>query len=187
MTEVTRLFDRLREGDRGALDELMPLVYAELRRIAGAFMQRQPPGHTLQPTALMNEAFIRLFEDTTPNLVDRVHFLALMSRVMRQVLVDHARARGAAKRGGGSARVPWDTNIEVPEGDTGRPARLLDLDAALQALERENPSLGELVEMYYFGGMTAEEVALSVGRSVHVVRHELRAARAWLHRRLAGH
>jgi DNA-directed RNA polymerase specialized sigma24 family protein len=83
--------------------------------------------------------------------------------------------------------VPWNTNIEVPEGDTGRPARLLDLDAALQALERENPSLGELVEMYYFGGMTAEELALSVGRSVHVVRHELRAARAWLHRRLAGH
>jgi RNA polymerase sigma-70 factor, ECF subfamily len=88
----------------------MPLVYGELRRIAQSFMRRQRPGHTLQPTALVNEAFVKLFEDAEPHLVNRAHFLALMSRVMRQVLVDHARALGAAKRGGGEARVPWDTN-----------------------------------------------------------------------------
>src|SRR5688572_1490891 len=101
MTEVTRLLQRMREGDRGALDELMPLVYGELRRMARSFMRQQQPGHTLQPTALVNEAFIKLFQGAAPQFVDRAHFLALMSRVMRQVLVDHARAHGAAKRGGG--------------------------------------------------------------------------------------
>ena len=97
-------------AERTALDELMPLGDPELRRIARAFMRRQQPGHTLQPTALINEAFIKLFQDSHPAFVDRAHFLALMSRVMRQVLVDHARAREADKRGGGEARVPWDTN-----------------------------------------------------------------------------
>ena len=100
------MLQRVREGERGALDELMPLVYGELRRIARSFMRRQQPGHTLQPTALINEAFIKLFQDAQPQLADRAHFLALMSRVMRQVLVDHARAHSAAKRGGGEARVP---------------------------------------------------------------------------------
>ena len=114
MSEVMRLLHRARAGDRAALDELMPLVYGELRRIARSFMRRQQPGHTLQPTALINEAFIKLFQDAEPQLADRAHFLALMSRVMRQVLVDHARAHGAVKRGRGGARLPWDTNIEVP-------------------------------------------------------------------------
>jgi RNA polymerase sigma factor (TIGR02999 family) len=106
MSEVTRLLQRMREGDRGALDDVMSLVYDELRRIARSFMRRQQPGHTLQPTALVNEAFIKLFQDAEPQLADRAHFLALMSRVMRQVLVDHARAHGAVKRGGGEAPVP---------------------------------------------------------------------------------
>src|SRR5271154_4590066 len=105
-SQIIALLQKVREGDPAALDELMPLVYGELRRIAQSFVRRQRPGHTLQPTALINEAFIKLFED-------RAHFLALMSRVMRQVLVDHARAFGAAKRGGGERRVPWDENIEV--------------------------------------------------------------------------
>src|SRR5580765_2335336 len=99
-SQVTVLLGRLREGEQSALDELMPLVYGELRRIARSFMRGQRPGHTLQPTALVNEAFIKLFEDAQPRFADRAHFLALMSRVMRQVLVDHARAVGAAKRGG---------------------------------------------------------------------------------------
>jgi RNA polymerase sigma-70 factor (ECF subfamily) len=113
MSDVTRLLQRLKEGERSALDELMPLVYRELRGIAGAFMRRQRPGHTLQPTALVHEAFLKLFADTKPEVADRAHFLALMARVMRQVLVDHARAAGAGKRGGGEARVPWDTQIEI--------------------------------------------------------------------------
>src|SRR5262245_17145331 len=141
-TQVTYLLQRWREGERNALDELMPLVYAELRRIAQAFMRRQPPGHTLQPTALVNEAFIKLFGDARPDVTDRAHFLALMSRVMRQVLVDHARAIGAAKRGGGERPVPWDTRIEVPdEAVAGHSLKLLDLHRALDALERDHPSL----------------------------------------------
>jgi RNA polymerase sigma-70 factor (ECF subfamily) len=184
MSDVTRLVQRLKEGERSALDELMPLVYRELRGIAGAFMRRQRPGHTLQPTALVHEAFLKLFDDTKPEVADRAHFLALMARVMRQVLVDHARAAGAGKRGGGEARVPWDTQIEI-HGDRGpEQLELLDLHRALEALEGENPDLAKAVEMHYFGGMTAEEVALAVGRSVHVVRHELRFARAWLRRAL---
>lgn len=185
MTEVTRLLQRAREGDRGALDELMPLVYGELRRIARSFMRRQQPGHTLQPTALVNEAFIKLFQGVEPHVADRAHFLALMSRVMRQVLVDHARAHGAAKRGGHEARVPWDTNIDVPAGRGNEQVKLLDLHRALEALARENASLAEVVEMHYFGGMTAEEAAVATARSVHVVRHDLRLARAWLRRELA--
>lgn len=182
--EVTRLLKRLREGEHGALDELMPIMYAELHRIARAFMSRQRASHTLQPTALVNEAFIRLMGDAEPRLADRTHFLALMSRIMRQVLVDHARAVSAAKRGGNDAKVPLDTNIEIEDEGTSQQVKLLDLHRALEALEQENRPLAEVVEMHYFGGMTAEEVATAVSRSVHIVRHELRLARAWLKREL---
>jgi RNA polymerase sigma factor (TIGR02999 family) len=186
MSNVTQLLHRLRAGERSALDELMPLVHAELRRTAQAFMSRQRRGHTLQPTALVNEAFIKLFGDTQPDVADRAHFLALMSRVMRQVLVDHARSAAAGKRGGGEVRVPWDTNVEIRSERGVEQIELLDLNRALEGLEHESPGLAEAVEMHYFGGMTAEEVAVAVGRSVHVVRHELRFARAWLRRALAG-
>jgi RNA polymerase sigma-70 factor (ECF subfamily) len=183
--DVTQLLRRLREGENAARDELMPLVYVELRRIARSFMRRQRADHTLQPTALVNEAFIKLFEDAQPDVADRAHFLALMARVMRQVLVDHARAQGAAKRGGREARVPWDTNIAVHADEGDEQLKLLDLHRALEALEREDPALAQVVEMHYFGGMTADEAAVAVNRSVHVVRHELRVARAWLRRELA--
>ena len=115
MTEVTRLLQRARQGNRAALDELLPLVYGELRRIAGSLMRRQQPGHTLQPTALVNEAFIKLFHGADPQPADRTHFLALMARVMRQVLVDYARAHGAAKRGGKDARIPGTPTSRYPQ------------------------------------------------------------------------
>ena len=184
-SQVTVLLGRLRDGEHSALDELMPLVYSELRRIAQSFFRRQRPGHTLQPTALVNEAYIRLFEDAPPQLADRAHFLAVMARVMRQVLVDYARALGAAKRGGGGGRVQWDINIEVKAGGGSRQLKVLELHDALEALARENGALAQVIEMHYFGGMTAEEAAVVAGRSVHVVRHELRLARAWLRRELA--
>jgi len=184
-SQIVALFQKVRDGDRGALNELIPQVYGELRRIAQSFMRRQRPGHTLQPTALVNEAFIKLFEDARPAFVDRAHFLALMARVMRQVLVDHARALGAAKRGGSERRVPWDTNIEVVAARGHRQLNVLELQDALESLERESQSLAEVLEMHYFGGMTAEETAAVVGRSVHIVRHDLRLARAWLRRELA--
>jgi RNA polymerase sigma-70 factor (ECF subfamily) len=185
-SDVTRLLQRLHEGDQEAREKLVPLVYDELHRIAQSFMRRQRSGHTLQPTALVNEAFIKLFEGAELHVTHRAHFLALMSRIMRQVLVDHARAHGAAKRGGREARVTWDTNIEVRDENVVQQLELLDLNRALEALERENRSLAEVVEMHYFGGMTAEEAALAAGRSVHVVRHEIRLGRAWLRRKLSG-
>ncbi|MGH9143713.1 MAG: ECF-type sigma factor [Vicinamibacterales bacterium] len=183
-SQIIVLFEKLRAGDPAALDELMPLVYSELHRIAQSFMRRQQPGHTLQPTALVNEAFIKVFEDAQPLFVDRAHFLALMARVMRQVLVDHARALDAAKRGGGGRKVPWDSNIDVVAADS-TPLQLLPLHIALEALARDDQSLAQVIEMHYFGGMTAEETATVVGRSVHTVRHDLRLARAWLRRKLA--
>jgi RNA polymerase sigma factor (TIGR02999 family) len=183
---ITQLLARVREGDRAALDELMPLIYGELRRIARSFMRRQEPGHTLQPTALVNEAFMKVFHDAQPQVVDRAHFLALMSRAMRQILIDHARAHGALKRGGNTPPAAWDTNIEVASDRGSERVKLLDLHRALEALARENEGLAHVLEMHYFGGMTAEEVSLALGRSVHAVRHDIRFARAWLRRALAG-
>jgi RNA polymerase sigma factor (TIGR02999 family) len=185
MTEVTRLLQRLRDGEQDALDELIPLVYDELRRIAQSLMRRQPQGHTLQPTALVNEALVKLLGGARPEFADRAHFLALMSRVMRQVLVDYARAAAADKRGGREARVPWDSNIELRAGNSGEYLKLLDLHRALEVLERDNPRLAAALEMHYFAGMTAEETAIVTGHSAHIVRHELRLARAWLRRELA--
>jgi RNA polymerase sigma-70 factor (ECF subfamily) len=182
-TEVTRLLERWRQGDNDALNELMPLVYTELRRIARIFLRHQP-GHTLQPTALVNEAWVKLFQNLEPEFNDRSHFLAVMSRVMRQVLIDHARASGAAKRWGGRQRVTWDANIQLA-GDGFRQLQVLDVDHALQALAQEKPPLAQIMEMHYFGGMTAEEVAAVLDRSAEAVRHDIRLARAWLRRELA--
>jgi len=146
-------------------------------------MRRQRPGHTLRPTALINEAFVKLFKDGQPEFADRAHFLAVMSRVMRQVLVDYARAGAAAKRGGGEDHVPWDSNVAAADRGVHQ-MKLLELHDALEALAREDAMLAKVVEMHYFGGMTAEEAAIALGRSVHVVRHDIRLARAWLRREL---
>jgi RNA polymerase sigma factor (TIGR02999 family) len=180
-TEVTGLLLRWRQGDEGALNDLMPLVYNELRRIAQIFL-RQHPEHTLQPTALVHEACLKLFQNE-PEFRDRVHFLAFMSRVMRQVLIDHARAAGAAKRWGGQQRVAWDATIELA-GDGFHQLQVLAVDGALQALAREDAALGRIIEMHYFAGMTAEEIAAVVRRTPNAVRHAIRLGRAWLRREL---
>lgn len=161
--DVSRLLRRVRAGERSALDELMPLVYDELRRIVQAFAFRHRPEQTLHPTVLVDEACTRLLDRTASDAADRVQLLALVSRVVRQVLVEHAR--------------------EVGTG-TGK-LKLLDLHRALEALERQNASLVELIEMHYFGGMAVEEIAVAVGRSADVVAKELRFARAWVRRELA--
>jgi len=184
-SDVPQLLKRWREGDAGALNELMPLVYSELRRIAQAFLRNRRPDQSLQPTALINEAYLKLFDNGEPQFVDRAHFLAVMSRVMRQVLIDHARAAASAKRGGSRERVDWDTVLELEPGSRPRQLRMLELDRALGELEQENPMFAKIVEMYYFGGMTAEEVAAVEQRSAHAIRHDLRLARAWLRRAIA--
>jgi len=181
---VTELLHQMRAGDESARGELMSVVYQTVRRIAESQLRKERPDHTLQPTALVNEAYLKLFGHSEIQFADRAHFFAVVSRAMRRILVDHARARAAARRNDG--RVQLDTSIEFEAGSNAEPMKLLDLDLALEALARERSSLAELIEMRYFGGMTAEETAEVVGRSVHVVRHELRLAHAWLRRELAG-
>ena len=145
--EITHLLQRWRQGDGGALNEITPLVYNELRRIAQVFLRDQA-GHTLQPTALVNEAWVKLFQNGEPEFTDRAHFLAVMARVMRQVLIDHARAAGAAKRWGAKQRVAWDASIEMA-GDGSRQLQVLEVDGALQAMAQESPLLAEIIEMHY--------------------------------------
>ena len=183
-TEITLLLQRWRQGDESALHDLAPLVYGELQRIAQVFLRNQP-GHTLQPTALVNEAWLKLFQSADGDFTGRAHFLAVMSRAMRQVLIDHARASGAAKRWGGQQRVAWDATIELADGGS-RPLQVLEVDRALQALAQESPTLADVLEMHYFAGMTAEEVAAVVNRPPETVRHEIRLARAWLRRELGN-
>ena len=185
VSSVTILLQRWRDGDKSALDELIALVYAELHRMAQSYLRRNHPEQTLQPTALINEAYLKLFQNA-PRFEDRAHFFAMMSRVMRQVLVDHARSAAAEKRGGREQRVPWDTAIELESNGVPRRLMVLELNRALESLSSESPALAEVVEMHYFGGMTAEEVALVLGRSAHVIRHDIRFARAWLRRELSA-
>jgi RNA polymerase sigma-70 factor, ECF subfamily len=174
----------MRTGEASAQSELMSVVYQTLHRIAESQLRKERPDHTLQPTALVNEAYLKLFGHSEIEFADRAHFFAVVSRAMRRILVDHARARAAARRNEG--RVQLDTSIEFEAAHGVEPMKLLDLDLALDALARERSSLAELIEMRYFGGMTAEETAEVTGRSVHVVRHELRLAHAWLRRELVG-
>ncbi len=184
-TEVTLLLQRWRSGDERALDELMPLVYRELHRIAEGVLKNQRPGQTLQPTALVHEGYLKLFDGSESQFADRAHFLAVMSIAMRQVLIDHARAAAAVKRGGQERRVNWDTAIQFGSGSSSRQLEMLEVNRAMEDLAGENPALGKVIEMHYFGGMTAEEISEVAGRTAHAVRHELRLARAWLRRRLA--
>jgi len=181
---ITELLRQMRGGDESARGELISVVYQTLHRIAESQLRKERPDHTLQPTALVNEAYVKLFGHSEIEFADRAHFFAVVSRAMRHILVDHARARAAARRNEG--QVQLDTSIEFEAGGGTGPMKLLDLDLAMDALARERSSLAELIEMRYFGGMTAEETAAVVGRSVHIVRHELRLAHAWLRRELAG-
>lgn len=180
MSSVPELFGRFRGGDEAALNGLVAALYSELHRIAARHLRGERTGHTLQATALVHEAYLKLAGKRERQFADRAHFLAVASRVMRQVLVDHARARAAKKRSGadpaGSLAVQGRPQLE--------PVELLDLDTALTALAREDQSLAQLIEMRYFGGMTAEETAEVLGQSVHAVRHDLRLAQAWLQRHL---
>jgi RNA polymerase sigma-70 factor (ECF subfamily) len=183
-TQVTKLLQRVREGDPDASHELLPLVYSELRRIAGKYLRRERKNHTLQPTALVNEVYLRMFGAAAPNVADKAHFLAIASQMMRRILIDHARSRSSEKRGGDLHRVEV-AGFELGKDDPDI-VPLLELDRAIDALALESPVLAQAIEMRYFGGLTAEEAAVVTGRSVHSVRHDLRFAQAWLRRALTG-
>jgi RNA polymerase sigma factor (TIGR02999 family) len=183
---VAELFERLRSGDQSALNDLVTALYPELRRIAARKLRAERAGHTLQTTALVHEAYLKLIGDDRRRFTDRAHFLAVAARVMRQVLVDYARSRATAKRAGDSAHPP-PARLHL-EGESGiELVELLDLDFALDGLAAEDQQLARLIEMRYFGGMTAEDTAEALCLSVHVVRHDLQLAQAWLRRRLGHH
>jgi RNA polymerase sigma factor (TIGR02999 family) len=183
-TQITELLRRVRAGDADASHELMPLMYSELRRIAGKYLRKERKNHTLQPTALVNEVYLRMFATATPNMADKAHFLAVASQMMRRILVDYARSHNSEKRGGDLHRV----QATGPDFGKDEPNTLplLDLDRAVDALALEDPALAQAIEMRYFGGLTAEEASEVTGRSIHSVRHDLRFAQAWLRRALAG-
>jgi RNA polymerase sigma factor (TIGR02999 family) len=184
-SEVPELLKKARTGDRSAVEELTPALYRELHRIAGRHLAGERPNHTLQATALVHEAYLKLFEGAERRFADEVHFLAVASRVMRHVLVDYARARASQKRSGGADKhALWKTSLEVNSDKGVELLELIELDSAISALAAEDESLARLIEMRYFGGMTAEETAGALGISVHVVRHDLRFAQAWLRRKL---
>jgi RNA polymerase sigma factor (TIGR02999 family) len=184
-TEITELLRQYQSGDTVAGEQLMEVVYSTLHRLARGHLRRERPGHTLQPTALVHEAYVKLFGRSQIAFTDRAHFFAVVSRAMRRILVDHARARSADRRSSGAANVPLDEAIEMGTDVGPSPIKLLELDIALDALARDSEPLAQLIEMRYFGGMTAEESAEVLCKSVHVVRHELRLAHAWLRRQLA--
>jgi RNA polymerase sigma factor (TIGR02999 family) len=174
---ITELIRRSADGDSQASEELFTALYGELRRLAAHALRSERPNHTLQPTALVNEAYLRLCAHAAPEARDRGHFLAIASRVMRHVLVDHARARRADKRGAGAVCVALDEALEVA---ARRDLDLVRLDDALARLEREDPTLARIVELRYFAGFTVGEVADALGLSRTAVEREWAAARAWL-------
>jgi RNA polymerase sigma factor (TIGR02999 family) len=181
--EVTRIFARAVDGEADALDEALPLIYEELRGIARAYMLRERPGHTLQPTALAHEAFLTLRERTHVRWRSRAHFLAAAAQSMRRILVDHARARLAAKRGGGRERVPLE-EVETASDDSW--ADVLSLDRALGRLATADERKARVVEMLFFSGMTPPEAAEVLDVSRRTVERDWRYARAWLLREIAG-
>ena len=177
---VTELLKRLNGGDRSALDELIPLVYRELHKIAEGYFRRESPGHTLQPTSLIHEAYLRLVQQPHPEYQNRAHFYGVAARVMRQILVDHARSTRAAKRGGGETI----SLRENPDAASDDPVEVLAIDEALERLAGVDRRKVDQVEMRFFGGMTAEEIAECSALPVHTVRRQLRLAQAWLHKEL---
>lgn len=171
------------KGDRPSLDSLLPIVYQELRRLAASYLRRERPGQTLQPTALVHEAYLRLMKDNPERWQNRAHFCAIAAHSMRQILIERARARGALKRGGQRPRVTLDEGL-VAGGE--RSIDLVALDEALERLAAFDPEQARLVELRFFGGLTVEETAEALGISPATVKRHWAVARAWLARELEG-
>jgi RNA polymerase sigma factor (TIGR02999 family) len=179
---VTVLLRDFASGDKTALDRLLPLFYTELRKIASGVLRNERAGHTLQPTALVHELYARVLGQAQPDYNGRAHFLAVAAGVMRQILIDHARGKRAAKRGGGQNNLPLDDARLAP---IETPPEIVAVDDALCELERRDPQKAKLIELRFFGGLTAEDSAEALGLPVQTVRRELRVAQAWLQRELS--
>ena len=178
--EVTRLLVEWSNGDQAALEELMPLVYEELRRLAGRYMRRESQGHTLQTSALVNEAYLRLIDQKKVHWQNRAHFFAVAAQLMRRILVDHARSRSRAKRGGGAQMV----SLAEQAATTEDVVDVVALDNALNDLAEMDPRKSQIVEMKFFGGLTNEEVAEVLKVTSRTVEREWRKAKAWLYKAL---
>jgi RNA polymerase sigma-70 factor (ECF subfamily) len=181
--DITQLLHRWQQGDAEATEELLPLVYGELRRIARRHLRGERDGHTLEATALVHEVYLRLAGGSELHWTDRVHFYAVAAQMMRRVLVDHARGRGAAKRGGTVIRVSLD---EARDAGFAAGPDVVALDDALRSLEGLDPRKSRIVELRFFGGLTIEETAAVLGVSVPLVVKETRLARAWLHSQITA-
>ena len=180
--QVTQLLLDWSRGNRAALDELMPLVYQELRKLAGGYLRSERPDHTLQPTALIHEAYLRMIGKDVPQWQSRAHFCGVAARLMRQILVDHARTRHAAKRGGDHQKISLDDAPQVfAQADA---AEMLVLDDALTKLAAFDERRSRILEMRAFGGMSVEETALALGISERTIKREMRLAQAWIRREL---
>ena len=180
---MTQLLEHWSDGDAGALENLIPLVQPELHRLAHHYMSRESIGHTLQTTALLNEAYLRLVDDPARTWQNRTHFIAVAAQLMRRIMVDHARERRALKRGGGALQVSLDDVALVTET---RSEELLALDEALERLATLDPRKTQIVELRYFGGLTVEETARFLQLSQRMVEREWMMAKAWLYRELSG-
>jgi RNA polymerase sigma factor (TIGR02999 family) len=180
--EVTQLLLAWSSGDRTALDKLTPLVYDELRRMAHRYMRRERPGHTMQTTALVNEAYLRLVNREAVHWQNRAHFFAIAAQVMRHILVDHARSHAFAKRGGGTRTISLDEAMLVSQE---RAAEVVALDDALKGLADIDPQQSRIVELRFFGGLTVEETAAVLQLSAATIKREWSTAKAWLYHELA--
>jgi RNA polymerase sigma factor (TIGR02999 family) len=182
---ITRLLQEWRVGRSDALERLVPLVYRELHGLAARHLVRERAAHTLQPTALVHEAYLRLSKTALPDWQDRAHFFAVAAKVMRRILVDHARQRGRIKRGSAAPVVPLD-DVDPAGGAAIDPVDALALDGALSRLEDQDAQQAQVVELRFFGGLTVEETAEVMGVSSGTVKRDWVVARAWLYRELAG-
>ncbi len=182
-TSVTALLARARSGDSSALDDVFPLIYEELRRIAQQQLRREPDGHTLSPTALVHEAYMRLIDYTRVDWANRAHFMAVASTAMRRILVDHARGHRSLKRGGGIRPVSLDA---VELGAEDRAELLVAVDEALDRLKAIEPRQAQVVECRFFGGMTEEETAQALGIGLRTAKRDWARAKSWLHREIAA-
>ena len=180
--EITQLLRAWSAGDQAAFKQLLPLIYDELRVLAGHYLRGERPDHTLQPTALINEAYLRLVKQDFPEWQSRKHFFGVAAHLMRQILVEHARAHAASKRGGGGKKLALDEVLNYAQEQA---TELVALDDALTALAQFDERKARAIELRYFGGLSVEEVADALGVSVATVGRELRLAQAWLHREMS--
>jgi len=182
--DITQMLIELADGDESAVDQILPVVYDELRRLAGSYLRRERSDHTLQPTALVHEAYMKLIDQRQVRWQNRAHFFGIAAQVMRRILMDHARKHKADKRGGSADKLPIDEEILVVSTDSSD--QLLALDDALHTLAAMDPNKAKIVELRYFGGLSIEETAEVMGVSVPTINRQWRMAKAWLYGQLAA-